>query len=122
MRDEVKHPAMHPLTIRAWFAVAVLTLVMGLLIFIVAGTADYWQAWVYLAVFFGGSSLTTAYVLRNDPALLERRMRGGPTAEKRPAQRLIMFFASLGFIALLVVPALDRRYGWSHVSPTTILG
>jgi len=42
-------------------------------------------------------------------------MRGGPTAEKRPVERLIMVFTSLGFIALLVVPALDRRFGWSGV-------
>ena len=42
-------------------------------------------------------------------------MRGGPTAEKRPAQRLIMLATSFGFIALLVVSALDDRFGWSAV-------
>jgi protein-S-isoprenylcysteine O-methyltransferase Ste14 len=42
-------------------------------------------------------------------------MRGGPTAEKRPAQRLIMLATSLGFIALLVVSAFDHRFGWSAV-------
>src|SRR5262249_101091 len=52
---------------------------------------------------------------KRDPALLQRRMRGGPTAEKEPTQRVIMLFTSLGFIALLVVPALDYRFGWSMV-------
>src|SRR5258708_23029799 len=47
--------------------------------------------------------------------LLERRLRGGPTAEKEPAQRIIMYFASAAFISLLVVPALDHRFGWSHM-------
>lgn len=42
-------------------------------------------------------------------------MRGGPMAEPRPAQRVIMLGASLGFIALLAVPALDHRFGWSTV-------
>ena len=42
-------------------------------------------------------------------------MRGGPLAEKEPAQRLIMSVTSLGFIALLVLPGLDHRFGWSHV-------
>jgi len=88
---------------------------MALLLFVPAGTTYYWQAWVYLVIFVGASSLTTIYLERNDPALLERRMRGGPTAEKEPRQRVIMLFASLGFIALLVVPALDRRFGWSVV-------
>src|SRR5262249_5253564 len=57
-----------------------------------------------------------------DPALLERRLRGGPTAEKRPAQKLIMLGASLGFVALLVVPALDHRLGWSAVPFGVVVG
>src|SRR5262249_20897054 len=65
--------------------------------------------------------LTTLYLLRKDPALLERRMSGGPRAEKRPAQRLIMLGASIGFIALLVVPALDHRFGWSSVAPAVVV-
>jgi hypothetical protein len=47
-----------------------------------------------------------------DDALLERRMRGGPMFEKEGTQRIIMMFLPLGFIALLVVPALDHRFGW----------
>lgn len=42
-------------------------------------------------------------------------MKGGPTAEKRPLQRLIMLGASIRFIGLLVVPALDFRFGWSRL-------
>jgi protein-S-isoprenylcysteine O-methyltransferase Ste14 len=103
------------LAARAWFALAGLGVVMGLLLFVPAGTTAYWEAWAYLAIFFGASALTTVFLLRRDPALLERRMRGGPTAEKRPVERVIMAFTSIGFIALLVVPALDRRFGWSDV-------
>ncbi len=100
---------------RALLALAVLAVVMGLLLFVLAGTTHYWQAWVYLAIFTGASLLTTLYLMTKDPALLQRRMRGGPTAEKEPRQRFIMFFTSLGFIGLLVVPALDHRFGWSAV-------
>jgi len=103
------------LALRAWFALAALAVVMGLLLFIPAGTLRYWQAWVYLGIFFGASALTTAFLIHRDPALLERRMRGGPTAEKRPVERIIMVFTSIGFVALLVVPALDYRFQWSNV-------
>jgi protein-S-isoprenylcysteine O-methyltransferase Ste14 len=103
------------LAVRAWFALVVLAAAVGLLLLMPAGTMAYWQAWVYLGIFVGASALTTVFLIRRDPALLERRMRGGPTAEKRPVERLIMVFTSLGFIALLVVPALDRRFGWSGV-------
>src|SRR5262249_39601521 len=106
---------MKSLSTRAWFALAVLAAVMGLLLFVPAGTVDYWQAWVYLSIFMGASALTTLDLLSRDPALPDGRMSGGPTAEKRPAQRLIMLATSLGFFALLVVPALDHRFGWSAV-------
>src|SRR5215475_3486629 len=77
---------MKSLSVRAWFALAILAAVMGLLLFVPAGTVHYWHAWVYLSIFMGASALTTLYLLRRDPALLERRMSGGPTAEKRPPQ------------------------------------
>ena len=92
-----------------------LALVMGVIIFVTAGTTQYWQAWVYLFIFTITSLLTTIYLIRNDTALLQRRMRGGPTAEKRSSQRVIMVFTSLAFIGLLVVPAFDHRFGWSTV-------
>ena len=106
---------------RAWLALIILTVVMCALLFGTAGTLQYWQAWVYVAIFFGASALTTFYLMKNDRALLARRMRGGPTFEKEVAQRIIMVFTSLGFIALLVVPALDHRFGWSAVPVWAVL-
>jgi protein-S-isoprenylcysteine O-methyltransferase Ste14 len=112
---------MKNLNAKAWLALAGLAVVMGLLLFVPAGTIHYWQAWVYLSIFTGASVLTTLYLIRKDPALLERRMSGGPTAEKRPTQRFIMLCTSIGFIALLVVPAFDHRFGWSNVPLCVVL-
>jgi protein-S-isoprenylcysteine O-methyltransferase Ste14 len=106
---------MATLEVRAWLSLAVLAVVMGLVLFGCAGTLRYWHAWVYLLLFFGLSAAITLDLMRRDPALLERRLKGGPTAEPRPLQRFLMLGASLGFIALLVVPALDFRFGWSVV-------
>src|SRR5262245_29953402 len=94
---------------------------MGVLLFVPAGTVRYWQAWAYLAIFVGAAAVTTADLARRDPALLARRLRGGPTAETRPTQKVIMLCLSLGFVALLVVPALDHRLGWSAVPPGGVL-
>ena len=112
---------MKNLKARAWLALAVLAVVMALLLFVPAGTVRYWQAWVYLSIFFGAAALTTMFLMRKDPALLERRMSGGPTAEKQPTQKFIMLCTSLGFIALLVVPALDYRFAWSTVPLSGVL-
>jgi protein-S-isoprenylcysteine O-methyltransferase Ste14 len=103
------------LNARAWLALAIVAAVMYALLFGGAGTTQYWQAWVYLSIFLGASVLTTLDLMKRDPALLARRMRGGPMFEKERTQQIIMVFASLGFIALLVVPALDHRFGWTVV-------
>jgi protein-S-isoprenylcysteine O-methyltransferase Ste14 len=106
---------MNPLHRKAFVGLAILFLVMAALLFVSAGTLHYWQAWTYLAVYFGASIAITLYLVKKDPELLARRMSGGPFAEKEPAQRIIMSITSLGFIALAIVPALDRRFGWSDV-------
>ena len=109
------------LNAKAWVAVVALAAVMGVLIFGAAGTISYWQGWAYLAVFTSASVLMTGYLMKRDPALLERRMTGGPTAEKRPAQKLIMWFASIGFIALIVVPPIGYRLHGSTLTPSVNL-
>ena len=103
------------LNARAWLSLAVLAFLLGVALFAVAGTVRYWQGWIYLILFVGMSGGITLELMRRDPALLERRMKGGPLAEPRPLQRVLMLGASLGFIALLVVPALDFRFKWSTV-------
>lgn len=106
---------------RAWLSLAILAVVMALVLFGCAGTWRYSQAWVFLAVYFSASGLITVYLLRNDPTLLERRMHGGPQAEKTPVQRLSMAVASVGFVAEIVVPALDRRFGWTRPAPAVVV-
>jgi protein-S-isoprenylcysteine O-methyltransferase Ste14 len=95
---------------------------MGVALFVPAGTLDYWQAWLFLAVFGLLSIAITVYLMVNDPQLLERRVHGGPTAETARGQKLTMLAASIGFIATLVVSALDHRYGWSQVPTADVIG
>ena len=111
-------------TRKTFISLAALMLVMAAAIFLAAGTLNYWQAWVFLILYAGASLAITLYLLIHDPALLERRMKAGPTAETRTSQKIIMGLASpLGFIGLVVVPALDRRFGWSDTAaPTALFG
>jgi len=106
---------MNSLAWKAFGALVALILVMALLLFVPAGTLRYWQAWTFLLVYFAVSLAITFYLLTRDPALLVRRISGGPFAEKDPAQKVIMGLISLGFIALLVLPAIDHRLGWSNM-------
>jgi protein-S-isoprenylcysteine O-methyltransferase Ste14 len=106
---------------KAFGGLLLLFLAMAALLFIPVWTLDYWQAWTFLAVYFAASLAITLYLVKKDPKLLARRMSGGPTAEKEPVQKIIMSLTSLGFIALLVIPAFDHRFGWSHMPPYAAL-
>ena len=93
--------------------------VLGLMLFVPAGTFNYWQAWLFLAVVVLSTWIRSIYLLRKHPVALQRRMRGGPTAETRMAQKVIIAGLYLSLAAMVVVSALDHRFGWSPV-PTAI--
>jgi protein-S-isoprenylcysteine O-methyltransferase Ste14 len=110
-------------TAKSWFGLAVVTVMTAVVLFGGAGTLAYWQAWIYLAIYASASALTTAWLARYDLALLERRLYAGPTAEPRPAQKIVMWIASVGFVGTVALPALDRRWAWSHVpAAVTVFG
>ena len=69
---------MNNLHTKAWVALLLLFLVMAALLFIPPWTLDYWQAWMFLAVYFAASAAITLYLMKQDPQLLARRMSGGP--------------------------------------------
>jgi protein-S-isoprenylcysteine O-methyltransferase Ste14 len=95
----------------------------GVFLFWPAGTFDYWQAWVFIAIFTAMSSGPTIYWGLRKPDVLRRRLHAGPIAEPRTAQK----FATVGtvamVIAVLIVSALDHRFGWSQVpTPVVVIG
>ncbi len=108
---------MDSLILKAFAGLAFLLILLGAVVFISAGTLDYWQAWVYLAVFGGCTLFVTLYLIRNDPRLLQSRVQAGPAAETQKSQQVIQAFAGLFFIGIFVVSGLDFRFGWSKVSP-----
>ena len=112
---------MRSLYLKAFGGLAVLFLIMASLLFVAAGTLHYWQAWLFLAVYFLASLAITLYLINNNRALLARRMSGGPFAEKEPAQRIIMALVSIGFVGLILLPAIDHRFGWSRLSIPAVL-
>jgi protein-S-isoprenylcysteine O-methyltransferase Ste14 len=98
----------------AWLVVVVKGVFVGSALFLAAGTLDYWQGWVFLGIALLSSVLITLSIIK-DPTLLENRSRFGPAAEKRTMQKTIVLCAALPAIATFLLPALDRRFGWSNV-------
>jgi protein-S-isoprenylcysteine O-methyltransferase Ste14 len=89
--------------------------VFGILVFGAAGTFTYWQGWAFIVVFSLSTTIIGVYLALKDPALLERRVKVGPAAETRPAQKVIISLSFGVFFMLMVISVLDHRFGWSQV-------
>jgi protein-S-isoprenylcysteine O-methyltransferase Ste14 len=92
--------------------------VLGLIFFLSAGTIRYWHAWVFLAILFIPMFFVLLYLVKYDPALLERRMR---TKEKEVPQKLVIKLSTIPFLAAFLIPGLDYRFGWSSVPFVVII-
>jgi protein-S-isoprenylcysteine O-methyltransferase Ste14 len=106
---------MNRLTLRAFAGLAQLLAILAVITFVPAGTIDYWRGWAFLAVFSASVVAITLYLMKYDPGLLERRVKGGPGAETSLIQKLIQTLAGLAFIAIFIVSGLDHRLRWSEV-------
>jgi protein-S-isoprenylcysteine O-methyltransferase Ste14 len=85
--------------------------VIGALLFIPAGSFQFWQGWVYIAIWFVPGLFAFAYLYKHDPQLIERRMQ---FKEKVREQKRIMTFVYVAWLIAFVLPGLDHRFGWSH--------
>jgi len=93
-------------------------LLMGAMLFLPAGTFEYWQAWAYLGIVFGMMALVLVYFLWKDPQFLERRFKA---KEKEGRQRLVQGIGAPLYLIGFLLPGLDRRFGWTHVPMEFVL-
>jgi protein-S-isoprenylcysteine O-methyltransferase Ste14 len=92
----------------------------AVMLFLPAGTLNYWQGWVFLVVFALSTWIPSMYLLQTNPAALERRMRAGPVAETRLVQKIVITIAFSTLIAMIVLSVLDHRFGWSPAVPAAV--
>ncbi len=94
----------------------VFAVVLGLLLFLPAGTLAWPQAWVFLVLFIGCSEATGVWLMKTDPGLLAARSKSPISADQKPADRAVMAAILAVFLGWIVFMALDaRRFGWSHM-------
>jgi protein-S-isoprenylcysteine O-methyltransferase Ste14 len=92
------------------FLLGILTLMA--VFFLPAGTFMYGYAWVYMGVLFLPLIFVLSYLLKNNPDLLERRMR---TNEREKKQQIFVFISGILITLAYVLPGFDFRLGWSQV-------
>jgi protein-S-isoprenylcysteine O-methyltransferase Ste14 len=91
---------------------------LGLLFFLPAGTLAYWEAWVYMAVLLIPITLVGIYLLRNNPALLERRLQ---MREQQTEQRWIIALFIMFILLTFLIPGFDKRFAWSNMPVWVVL-
>jgi protein-S-isoprenylcysteine O-methyltransferase Ste14 len=96
-------------------------IVSGAIVLLSAGTLDYREAWVAMAIWFLSGLALTLYLIKYNPELLVRRTQIGAGSEKGTRQKLIVYTMSASYLAGAVVPGLDHRFGWSDVPQSWII-
>jgi protein-S-isoprenylcysteine O-methyltransferase Ste14 len=116
-----QEPASTDLRGRALKGTLFFLVALWVMIFLAAGSLRYWQGWLFWLHFAAWTAGGTLYFLERDPALVARRLRAGPTAEKEPAQKRIQLFTSIVLCAIFLVSGFDQRLGWSAMPVSALI-
>ena len=84
-------------------------LLVGALLFLPAGTWDYWQAWLLIGILFVPMFLAGLVLMKKNPDLLRKRLNA---KEEQAEQRTVIALSGLMFLAAFLLAGLNRRFGW----------
>jgi protein-S-isoprenylcysteine O-methyltransferase Ste14 len=101
---------------KAFLGLLQLLVLLGAPLFLVARTLFYWQAWLFIALYWTSTLGMTVYQMVYCPDLLKRRVRGRLGAETDNSQKIIQPLGLAAAFLVLVVSAMDHRRGWSVVT------
>lgn len=96
---------------------AIIKYVVGLLlvtalIFLPAGTVDYFYGWLFIALLFAPMLILGTVLFIKAPSLLKKRLN---TKEKENTQKGIVMLSGVLFLVGFIVAGLDHRFGWSDM-------
>lgn len=90
-------------------------LLIGLLLFLPAGTLKYTGAWIFILLLFIPIFILGVILFIKNPELLKKRLDG---KEKEKTQKGVVALSGLVFLSAFIVAGLDFRFGWSHIPKT----
>ena len=100
-------------------------LLIGLLLFLPAGTFAYWQAWLLLGILFVPMFIAGLILMKKNPDLLRKRLNA---KEEQSEQKEVILFSGIMFLAAFILAGLNHRFSWivlpdfiSYVAATVFL-
>ena len=113
---EAEHTT-NAVAVTAFGRMGMAVIVLGAMFFLPAGTANYIEAWIYMAILFLPMTAVLLYYLKKDPELLRRRMQ---IHEREKEQKRFVWISLLLFLLAFLLPGFDYRYGWTTVPPALV--
>lgn len=83
--------------------------IVAAMLFLPAGSWDYWQGWLLMAILFVPISIVGVVLMSRRPELLRKRLRAKESDSK---QDVVVKLSGLLFVASFVLAGLNWRYGW----------
>ena len=95
--------------------------ILAVFMFVPAGRLDWWQAWAYVAIYFGMVIFNALFILGKEPELIAER---GETKENTKGwDKAVTNYVTLVTLLTLIVAGLDARFGWAQVAlPISMAG
>lgn len=84
-------------------------ILVGLLVFLPAGSVTYWQGWLFMGVLFVPMSIAGIVMLVKSPELLRKRLNA---KEKEGEQKAVVALSGLLFTLSFVTAGLNWRFDW----------
>lgn len=103
-------------TMETWKKTAIIYVIafvaIFLMLFLPAGTLEYWEGWIYIGIMFIPAFFVIIYFLKTDPGFLEKRFQ---FKETERVQSIIVKITGILFFIGFLIPGLDHRFGWSKI-------
>ena len=93
-------------------------IIVGLLLFIPAGTINYWNGWLFMGLLFIPMFVAGIILMIKNPELLRKRL---DAKEKQNEQKQVILFSGLMFLAGFIIAGLNYRYNWITIPNTVII-
>ena len=84
-------------------------LIVGLLLFLPAGTFAFWQAWLLIFILFVPMFIAGLILMKKSPDLLRKRLNA---KEEQTEQKTVILLSGLMFLAAFIAAGLNIRFGW----------
>ena len=85
-------------------------IILGVLLFLPAGSFHYWQGWLLMGILFIPMFIAGLMMMAKNPELLRKRLNA---KEKEAEQKVVVAMSGLLFITAFVFAGLNWRFGWS---------